>query len=152
MKRDLSVIAKELFPGAVQNTYEQLLHSYGTDGKPNINPWPALNEAVSKYTASVLNIVENKNNWKAADGVIFADFRNFLTVFDEFFPIYETDAGIPYMDIGAWNHANGKKIVQLLVREIFYLNYTGMNIQDTAFVKETSFSPEIIRIFLRLPE
>jgi hypothetical protein len=149
MKKDLSVIAKELFPDMVQSTYEQLLRSYNTDGKSNINPRLSFNEAVSKYAPHVLNIIDSKDNWRARYGDIFVDFHNSLEVFDEFFPVYRTDAGIPYMDIGAWNHANGKKMVQLLIKEIFYQNYIGMTIQDIAFVREKPFSAEIIRVFLR---
>jgi hypothetical protein len=57
-----------------------------SDGKSNINPRRSLNEAVSKYTAHILNIIDRKYNWKAGDGSIFVDFRNFLEVFDEFSP------------------------------------------------------------------
>jgi hypothetical protein len=152
MKKDLSMIAKELFPGLVQNTYEQLLYSYNSGFRPSINPETTLNEAISKYTAPVLNVLENKDNWKVRNGDIFVDFRDFLTVFNEFFPVYRTDNGIPYLDIGVWNHANGKKIVSLLITEIFYLNYTGMDIRDIVFTRKSPFSPEIIRIFLRLSE
>jgi hypothetical protein len=152
MKKDLSVIAKELFPSLVQSTYEQLLYSYNTDCKTDINPRLTFNEAVIKYTAYVLDTIDNKNNWKSRGETIFVDFRNFLTVFDEFFPVYRSDTGVPYMDIGKWNHANGKKIVQLLIKEIFYLNYTGMNIQYIGFIRESPFSPEIIRMFIRLSD
>jgi hypothetical protein len=148
--KDLSVVAKELFPNLVQNTYEQLLYSYNSDGKTNINPRLSFNEAVSKYAPHVLNIIDSKDNWKARYGDIFVDFRSFLEVFDEFFPVYKTDAGTPYIDIGAWNHETGRKIVQLLIKEIFYQNYTGMNIQDIAFIREKPFLPEIVRIYLKL--
>jgi hypothetical protein len=152
MKKDLSVIAKELFPGLVQNTYEQLLHSYRTDGKRNINPKLALDEAVSKYTPCVLNVIENKDNWKSRWGGIFVDFHNPLTVFDEFFPVYIADNGTPYLDLEIRNYENGEKIVLLLITEIFYLNYTEMDIKDIVFTRKSPLSPEIIRIFLRLSE
>jgi hypothetical protein len=152
MKKDLSLIAKELFPNLEQNTYEQLLYLYNTDGKTDINPRLSLEEAVSKYTTPVLNVMENKDNWKTKGGAMFVDFKNFITLFDEFFPLYMADNGTPYMDIGVWNHTNGKKIVSLLITKIFYLNYTGMDIQDISFTRESFLSPEIIRIFLRLSE
>jgi hypothetical protein len=152
MKKDLSMIAKELFPDLVQNTYEQLLYSYNSGFEPSINPEITLNEAINKYTSPVLNVLENKANWKTRGGDLFVDFRDFLTVFDEFFPLYKADNGIPYLDLGIWNHANGEKIVRLLITEIFYLNYTGMDIRDIVFMNEKPFSPEIIRIFLRLSE
>jgi hypothetical protein len=152
MKKDLSIIAKELFPNLVQSTYEQLLNSYNSGREKSITPTFSFDEAVNKYTSPVLNVMENKDNWKIRGGVIFVDFKNFITLFDEFFPIYTTADGIPYMDIGAWNHANGEKIVSLLITKIFYLNYTGMDIQDISFISERLFSPEIIRIILRLSE
>jgi hypothetical protein len=49
MKKDLSIVAKE-FPNLIQDTYQQLMCSYNTDGKIDINPRPTLNEAVIKYT------------------------------------------------------------------------------------------------------
>jgi hypothetical protein len=152
MKKDLSLIAKELFPNLEQNTYEQLLYSYRTDGKTDINPRLSLEEAVSKYTTPFLNVIENKDNWKTKGGAIFVDFKNFITLFDEFFPFYMADNGTPYIDLGEWNHSNGEKIVSLLITKIFYLNYTGVEIQDISFTSESFFSSEIIRIFLRLSE
>jgi hypothetical protein len=152
MKKDLSIIAKELFPNLVQDTYEELIHSYNTDGKTNINPRLSLDEAVHKYTITVSDVMENKDNWGKRLDDIFVDFHNFLTIFDEFFPIYWAREGIPYLDIGMWNKENGKKIVKILIKKIFYLSYTGMDIQDIAFTRKSPFSPEFIRIFLRLPE
>jgi hypothetical protein len=152
VKKDLSVIAKELFPNLEQNTYEQLLYSYNTDGKTNINPRLSFEEAVSKYTDPFLNVMENKDNWKTRGDTIFVDLKNFITLFDEFFPLYKAENGTPYIDLGEWNHANGEKIVSLLITKIFYLNYTGMDIQNISFTREGFFSPEIIRIFLRLSE
>jgi hypothetical protein len=96
--------------------------------------------------------MENKGNWKIRGGDIFVDFHDFLTVFDEFFPTYRDDNGIPYLDLWEWNDANGEKIVRLLITKIFYLNYTGMDIQNIAFVSERPSSSEIARIFLRLSE
>jgi hypothetical protein len=151
MKKDLSLIAKELFPNLERNTYEQLLYSYNTDGKTDINPRLSLEEAVSKYTTPILNVMENKDNWEARGGAIFVDFKN-LTLFDEFFPLYKTENGSPYMDIGMWNHANGEKIVSFLITKIFYLNYTGMDIQDISFIRESFLFPGIIRISLRLSD
>jgi hypothetical protein len=150
MKKDLSLIAENLFPNLVQNTYEQLLDSYNTDGKTDINPRLSLEDAVSKYTAPVLNVMENKDNWKTRGGAIFVDFKDFIKIFDEYFPIYKAENGFPYMDIGPRNHANGEKIVSLLITKIFYLNYIGMDIQGISFICESFFSQEMIRIFLRL--
>jgi hypothetical protein len=150
MKKDLSVIAKKLFPNLVQDAYEELLHSYNTDGKTDINPKLNLDEAVYKYTITVSDVMEKKDNWGKRRDAIFVDFHDFLTTFDEFFPIYWAKEGIPYMDIGIWNQENGKKIVQFLIKRIFYLNYTGMDIQDIVFTRKSPFSPEFIRIFLRL--
>jgi hypothetical protein len=152
MKKDLSLIAKELFPNLEQNTYEKLLYSYVSDHKTNINPRLSLEEAISKYTTPFLNVMENMDNWKTRGGIIFVDFKNFITLFDEFFPLYMADNGTPYIDLGERNHANGEKIVSLLITKIFYLNYTGMDIQDVSFTSEGFFSPEIIRIALRLSE
>jgi hypothetical protein len=152
MKKDLSVIAKELFPYLVKNTYEQLMCSYASDYKIDINPKLTFKEAVDKYTDPFLNVMENKNNWKNRGESIFIDFHDFLTVFNEFFPVYMADNGFPYMDIGVWNHENGKKIVELLITEIFYNNYTGMNIQNILFTRKNVCSPEIIRISLRLSD
>jgi hypothetical protein len=152
MKKDLSAIAKELFSNLTRNTYEELLYSYNTDGKKNINPRLTFDEAINKYTAPVLNVMENKANWKNRGGSLFVDFHSFLTVFKEFFPVYMADNGTPYLDIGVWNHSNGEKIVSLLITEIFYLNYTGMDIKDIVFMREKPLLPEIIRIFLRLSE
>jgi hypothetical protein len=152
MKRDLSVIAKELFPNLVQNTYEQLLYSYTAEGKTNINPKISLDEAISKYTPFVLNVMENKDNWVNRCESIFIDFHDFLTVFGEYFPLYKSDDGIPYMDIGIWNYEIGRKILSLLITKIFYLNYTGMDVRDVIFIKEKPLEPEIIRIFLRLSD
>jgi hypothetical protein len=152
MKKDLSLIAKELFPNLEQNTYEKLLYSYVSDHKTNINPRLSLEEAISKYTVPVLNVMENKDNWKTRGGAIFVDFKNYVTLFDEFFPFYKADNGTPYLDLGEWNLANGEKIVSFLITKIFYLNYTGMDIQNISFTKEGFFSPEIIRVFLRLFE
>jgi hypothetical protein len=149
MKKDLSIIANELFSDLVQDTYEHLLHSYLTDGKTNISPRLSIEEAIHKYTPHILNVIENKSNWKKRSETIFVDFHDFLTVFDEFFPVYISNNGFPYLDIGVWNHTNGKKIVRLLLTEIFYQNYTGMNIQDIAFIREELFSQESIRIFLK---
>jgi hypothetical protein len=152
MKKDLSIIAKELFPNLVQNTYEELVHSYNTDGKTNINPKLSLDEAVYKYTITVSDVMENKDNWGKRRDDIFVDFHNFLTIFDEFFPIYWAEKGIPYAVIGVWNQEIGKKIVQLLIRKIFYLSYMGMDIQSLVFMSKHPLAPEFIRIFLRLPE
>jgi hypothetical protein len=151
-KKNLSIVAKELFPNLIQDTYQQLMCSYNTDGKIDINPRLTLNEAVIKYTPYVLCTINNKDNWKRRYENIFVNFHDFLTAFDEFFPLYRADNGTPYIDIGKWNHENGKKIVRLLIEEIFYLNYVGMNIQDIAFIRENPFSPEIIRVFLRLSD
>jgi hypothetical protein len=152
MKRDLSVIAKELFPDLTRNTYEQLLHSYNSGYCTDINPKITLNEAISKYTDPLLKIFENKDNWKTRFDTIFVDFHGFIDAFDEFFSVYLAKNGYPYVDLLGWNHEIGEKIVSLLITEIFYLNYTGMDIKDIVFTREGPLSPEIIRIFLRLSE
>jgi hypothetical protein len=150
MKKDLSLIAKELFPSITQDTYKKLLYSYSGTGKTNINPKRTLNEAINKYSDRVLNIIENKDNWQIRNGNIFVDSPDYLhTIFDEFLPLYKTDDGRPYMDLWRWNSAIGEEIVYLLIVRIFYLNYTGMDIQNIDFVWKRPFSPKIIRIFLR---
>jgi hypothetical protein len=148
MKKDLSIIAKALFPDFVENTYEDLLGSYQRHGKTATIPTLSLNEAVSKYTHHVLNVIENRDNWKTEDSSIFVDFHDFFTIFNEFFPIFRSDRGIPYLDIGTLNYHTGKRIVSLLISKIFYLNYAGMVVQNIVFTREGLFSEEFIRIFL----
>jgi hypothetical protein len=152
MKKDLSVTAKELFPNLEKNTYEKLICSYVTDGKTNINPGLTFDEAVSKYTAYVLNVMENKNNWKIRNNNMYIDFHNYLIIFEEFFPLYKSDKGFPYLDLGEQNYEIGEKIVLLLITKIFYLNYTGIDIRDIIFIREQPSEREIIRIFLRLSD
>jgi hypothetical protein len=151
--KNLSMVAKELFPDLEQNTYDQLLHSYLTDGKTNINPKLSLDEAVQKYTPGIIEFIENKANWKHRGISIFLDFPKPEVVFEEFFPVYRAENNTPYLDLAEYNDGVGEKIVCVLVTEIFYRNYTGMEICDISFTYEDfAIFNSIIRISLRLSE
>jgi len=155
MKKDLAVIAHEVFPDIVKSEYEELLKLYHADFEsPDINPKISLDEAVSKYAENVLTVIENKENWKedrVNDGIFIA-FYGFAETFKEFFPVYYAENGYPYMDIGPKNYANGKKVIELLISKIFYQNYEGMEIRTMYFWRDRPSSPEYIRIYLRFSE
>jgi len=148
-KKDLFMIANELFPDVDKGNYDQLLSAYMSDGKTNINPTISFEEAIAKYTSQVKAVISDKNNWKNKWNGICIEFHNFKEAFEEFFPFYFNADRIPYIDIGSNNYANGKKIVEFLIVEIFYRNYTGMTIKHFLYISEHFMSKEFACIYLR---
>jgi len=152
MKKDLSVIALEMFPDIKGSEYETLLHNYLTPS--NITPKLTLDEAVNKYTDVVLSVIDNKENWKEnrIAEEVYITFYEFYKVFEEFFPMEYAENGYPYVDIAKKSISNGKKIIEVLIPKIFYRNYESMEIRAIYFWRDEPLSPEYIRIYLRFSD
>ena len=148
-KKDLLIIGHRLFPNANKKDYNQLLGSYITDVKTNINPTILLDEAINKYTSQINTVVDDEKNWRKDWNGLFVEFRNFSEVFKEFFPVYYAENNYPCVDLLMENNANGKKIFEFVVARIFEQVYTGLGVLFITYERDTFCSPEFACIHLR---